>query len=327
MVAPSPSKAPPSSKVASALPPLVPFFPAAFVLLWSTGFIFAEIGTRYAGPLTFLGWRFVVATLLLACLAWALGARWPMSWQAAGHQAVVGALVHAAYLGGVFIAIDRGMPPALASLIVALQPLLTAAVVGPLLQERVGVVQVAGLVMGFVGVGLVLSAKLSGSGNTQLFEGFGLFALVSALIALVTITIGVVYQKRMAQGTDLLTGTTIQYFSAGVVTWAVAIPFEDNTVALTGGFFFAMAWLVLVLSLGAVLLLMALIQAGEASKTASLFYLVPPITALIALFAFGDRITPLAMAGMALAAGGVYLVMGRTGNPSKGPGDRQEKDQ
>lgn len=230
-----------------------------------------------------------------------------------GHVAVTGLLVHAVYLGGVFASIDLGVPAGLAALIVGLQPLLTATLVGPLLGERVRPRQWLGFLLGLAGVFMVMAEKLvpaDGGGFGDLaFQGFGLGGITLALAALVGITAGTLYQKRFCQALDLRTGTVIQYAAATVAMAVFAPLFETMRVQWTGDFVFALMWLVVVLSLGAISLLMMLIRRGEAARTAGLFYLVPPCTALVAYFLFDERLGLLALAGMAIAAAGVALVV------------------
>lgn len=284
--------------------------PATFVLLWATGFVGAKLGLPYVEAGTFLTLRFAIVLLLLAPLLLLLPEQRLSGWRQIGHVALVGSLIHGAYLGGVFVAIGRGMPAGLSSLIVALQPLLTAAVVGPLLGERVRPRQVVGLLLGLLGVGLVLSGKLAPQGQGgSLFEGFGLDAVIFCLLALVGITAGTVYQKRFVQHAPLLGGAVVQYAAATVVVGLPSLLFESNRIDWTAELVFALGWLVLVLSVGAVSLLMLLIRWGEAAKTVSLFYLVPPVTALLAFLLFGERLGPLALAGMAVTVLGVALVV------------------
>ncbi len=282
--------------------------PAVFVCLWATGFIGAKLGLPHAEPLTFLALRFALVVAIMVPAALLLGATWPTP-RTAGHVAVVGLLIHGVYLGGVFVAISLGMSAGLSALIVSLQPLLTAAVVGPLLGERVTRRQLAGLVLGLAGVALVLSGKLAPAGAGTLFAGFGLDAVVCVLAALLAITCGVVYQKRFCADVDLRAGAAIQYAAAGAATALLALLFERNEVVWDPEFLFALGWLVLVLSVGAVTLLMVLIRLGEAARVASLFYLVPPVTALVAFFLFDERLTPVALAGMGVAVLGVALVV------------------
>lgn len=288
--------------------------PLLFVVLWSTGFIGAKFGLPYAEPFTFLFIRFALTLALLIPLAHWLSGEWPRGARLWGHIAVSGLLVHGAYLGGVFYGIYLGMPAGLASLLVGLQPLLTAGLAGPLLGERLGGRQWLGLVLGLVGVVLVLGGKLDP--GEALFQGFGAGALLAILVALLGISGGTLYQKRHCTGMPLLSGTVVQYLAAGALLGLGALLFEERSVTWTPTFALTLGWLVLVLSISAILLLMALIKRGEASRVASLFYLVPPVTALQAWWLFGEALPPISLAGMAVAIAGVVLVV--KGQPATG---------
>ncbi|HLS68367.1 MAG TPA: DMT family transporter, partial [Kiloniellales bacterium] len=243
--------------------------PALFVVLWSTGFIGARLGLPHAGPLTFLALRYGLVAALLLLLALATRAPWPRRWSEVGHYAVAGLLVHAVYLGGVFVAISLGVEAGVSALIVGIQPLLTAALAGLFLRERVSARQWAGLCLGLLGVTLVLANKLGQGPGSAL----GSFA---CLVSLVSITLGTLYQKRYCAGMDLRTGSVVQFTAAVLATAPLALLFEDTTIDWTGEFLFALLWLVFVLSLGAVTLLYLLIRRGAAAQFASLFFLVPP---------------------------------------------------
>lgn len=275
--------------------------PAIFVVLWATGFIASKAGLPFAEPMTFLLARFSMVAAAMLAVAIVARAPWPASWGEAGHIAVVGLLMHGCYLGGVFAAIFHGMPSGLTALIVGLQPILTATIVGPLLGDRVSKRQWLGLVLGLVGVGLVLWHKLA-------IDSTGLVALGFAALALVGITIGTLYQKRFCAFVDLRTGGVIQYAAAALAVSFFAWHFETMHIEWTPQFIAALAWLSLPLSLGAVSLLYVLIRRGAAAKVASLFYLVPPVTALMAWLLFNETLGPLALAGMAVTAVGVALV-------------------
>lgn len=279
--------------------------PALFVVLWSTGFIGARLGLPHAGPLTFLALRYGLAAGLLVLVALATRAPWPRRRAEIGHYAVAGLLVHGVYLGGVFVGLSLGVEAGVSALIVGLQPLLTAALARVFLGERVRPRQWAGLGLGLLGVGLVLARKL-GQGPG---DALGSLACVAALCG---ITAGTLYQKRYCSGMDLRTGSVIQFTAAGLATAPLALLFEDAHVAWSGEFIFALLWLVLVLSLGAVSLLYALIRRGAAAQVASLFFLVPPSTALIAWPVFGERLGPVALIGIALTAAGVALASRQT---------------
>jgi drug/metabolite transporter (DMT)-like permease len=278
--------------------------PGLFVVLWSTGFVGAKYGLPYAEPFTFLLWRFVSVTALLLLLALATRARWPASLREAAHIAVAGLLLHGMYLAGVFGAIHHGVSAGVMALIAGLQPVLTAVAAGPLLGERVRVRQWLGLVLGLVGVLLVVWQRLES--GTRDAAGYGL-----AVLALAGITSGTLYQKRFCGAMDLRAGGAIQ-FAAAAGAMAVLAPLtESMAVRWTPQFVFALTWLVLVLSLGAITLLYLLIRRGEAARVASLFYLVPPTTALMAYVMFDERLSGLALAGMATSVIGVALVVTR----------------
>lgn len=290
--------------------------PVVFVLLWSTGFIGAKFGLPYAEPFTFLFIRCILTLLAMLPLMWLFRARWPASPALWGHVAVTGLLVHATYLGGVFYAIRLGLPAGLASLLVGLQPLLTAALALPLLGERLSRWQWLGLGLGLVGITLVLSGKLA-PGEGMMFAGFGVGALVCVLASLIAISAGTLYQKRFCTDMPLLGGSIVQYLAASLALGVGALLLETRQVDWTPTFIVTLAWLVLGLSIAAILLLMALIRRGAASKVASLFYLVPPLTALEAWWLFGETLSPVALSGMAVAIAGVVMVV----RGSRPPGD------
>ncbi len=299
-----PAAAPDPPTPAPATTPWLTAMPALFVVLWSTGFIGAKLGLPYAEPFTFLTLRFLLVIAALTAVAVVTAAPWPATRTEVAHGAVVGILVHGVYLGGVFAAITRGVPPAVAALIVGLQPLLTAAAAGPFLGERVAGRQWLGLAIGLAGVGLVVWEKLS-------FRPEHLVGAAFAVAALVGITIGTLYQKRHVSGMDLRTGAVVQFGAAALVMLPTALAFESMEIVWTGAFVFALGWLVVVLSLGAIPLLYVMIRRGAAAKVASLFYLVPPVTAVFAFLLFGEHLGVPALAGMALTAVGVALVTRR----------------
>ncbi|NIC38386.1 DMT family transporter [Halomonas desiderata] len=284
---------------------LLASMPILFVALWSTGFIGAKFGLPHAEPFTFLFIRFVLTLALLIPLVKLMGSAWPAGWQLKGHIAVSGLLVHGAYLGGVFYGIYLGMPAGLTALLVGLQPLLTATLAGPMLGERIAATQWLGLALGLLGITLVLGSKLDP--GAALFQGFGLGALACVLVALTGITLGTLYQKRFCTGMPLLSGTVVQYLSSGALLGLGALLLEERHVEWTLTFVLTLGWLVLVLSIAAILLLMALIRRGEASRVASLFYLVPPVTALQAWWLFDERLPMVALIGMAVTIVGVVL--------------------
>ncbi|MCB1900709.1 DMT family transporter [Cognatazoarcus halotolerans] len=276
--------------------------PLLFVLLWSTGFIGAKFGLPYVEPLTFLCTRYLLVIVLMAALAFISRAPWPRSAAQYVHIGITGVLVHGIYLGGVFIAISHGLPAGVTSLVVGLQPLLTALGAGWLLGEQVRGRQWLGLAMGFGGVALVVGSKLGGTSVPT----FGAM-LLPALIALLGITVGTLYQKRFCPSFDLRSGAVIQFLPTLLLTALLARTTETMQIDWSGEFVFALLWLVLVLSLGAISLLNLLIRSGGAVNVASLFYLTPPCTALVAWAVFGETLSGTALAGMVIAVAGVAL--------------------
>ena len=284
--------------------------PAVFVLIWSTGFIVAKFGLPYAPPLTFLVLRYAFSIGCFLIWIWFSRARWPRGRQQWLHLAATGMLMHAGYLGGVWVAVKGGMGSGLAALIVGLQPVLTAlwlsrsgapAASNPQ-QAQVTPRQWAGLTLGLGGLLLVVARKF-GSGSEVT-----LLTLGSTLFALFCITIGTLYQKHFVKPTDVRSANAIQLAAALLVT----LPFsfmETEAIVWNTEFIGAMAWSVLALTLGGSSLLYLLIQRGAATAVTSLLYLVPPTTALMAWLLFDEAITLATVIGTALTAVGVSLVV------------------
>ncbi|MFZ0486056.1 MAG: DMT family transporter [Arenicellales bacterium] len=280
--------------------------PAVFVLLWSTGFIGAKYGLPYSEPITFLWIRFAIVTAMLAAIALVTRPAFPRKPAVWAHIAVTGLLLHSLYLGGVFSAIDAGVDSGISALIIGVQPLLVAVLVGPLLGESLSRRQWTGFLLGLGGLVLVLF-KTFEIGRLPVN---GLAANVIALLALVG---GQLYQKRFVPAVDIRSGTLIQFAAALVFSFVYAHLFEQGDVQWRPDFIFALGWLCIVLSLGAMSLLWYLIRHGAASKTASLFYLVPVGTAVLGYLMFGEVLTLVQILGIALTATGVAIINSRPG--------------
>ena len=277
--------------------------PGLFVVLWATGFIGAKYGLPYAEPLTFLSWRYGFVTLIFLAMTLLVGAPWPSSRAQVLHIAVSGMLVNAVYIGGVFCAIYQGVPAGIVSLIVGLQPLFTAVLASRILGEKVYPRQWFGFLLGLAGMFLVLGDKISfAGGNTR--------GILLCLLALFGMTAGTLYQKRFCVAMDLRSGAVIQFGASTLAMVFMASLLEKMQVVWSGRFIFAMSWLVIILSVGAVTLLNMLIRRGEASRVASLFYLVPPFT-LLAFFCFQEKLGASALVGMAVCVTGVALAIKR----------------
>ena len=280
---------------------LVRVMPALFVLIWSTGFIVARYGMPHAPPMKFLAVRYALSILCFLPWIWVARVAWPRSRAQWLHLAVTGVFMHAGYLGGVWAAVKAGLGSGLSALIVCLQPVLTAiwlSASGGKIAGR----QWAGLGLGFMGLVMVVSHKLGQGGEADWIN------MSLAVGALLSITVGTLYQKRFIAPCDVRTANAVQLAAALLVTLPLALLELESiqwNVELVGAF----AWSVLVLTLGGSSLLYLLIQRGAASSVASLMYLVPPVTALIAWLLFGEPITALTLVGTALTAAGVALVV------------------
>lgn len=278
--------------------------PWVFVLIWSTGFIVARYGMPYAPPLSFLAWRYALSVLcFLLWIMWA-GVRWPQTRLQWWHLAVVGALMHGGYLGGVWLAVKAGMGAGLAALIVGVQPVLTAVWLSST-GGRVTARQWLGLVLGFIGLLLVVAHKFSHPAPGDMVS---VVNVLFAVVALLSITAGTLYQKRFVQACDVRTANTVQLLAALVLTlpWALQ---ETESIVWNGQLLGAMAWSVMVLTLGGSSLLYMLIHRGAAASVTSLMYLVPPCTAVLAWVLFNEPMTLVTLAGIALTALGVSLVV------------------
>jgi drug/metabolite transporter (DMT)-like permease len=273
--------------------------PMLFVLLWSTGFIGARFGLPYIEPMTFLAVRMLIVVAIMTLIALIAGARWPDMTEI-GHSLVAGSMVHGLYLGGVFTAISQGVPAGISALIPGLQPILTSTIANRFMGEKVSPLQWLGLALGLVGVLMVLHDR------RMVAEG-SLLGWAASFASLIGITLGTLYQKRFCGKIDWRTGNTVQYVGAAALFWIGSFAFETRVIHWSGELIFAMAWLVFVLSIAAVALMYWLIRRSAATGFASLFYLVPAVTALLAYVLFGEKLDALSIAGMGVCAVGVVL--------------------
>jgi drug/metabolite transporter (DMT)-like permease len=274
--------------------------PVLFVLLWSTGFIGARYGLPYVEPMTFLAVRMVFVVVIMTAIALVAGARWPDKTEI-GHSLVAGWLVHGLYLGGVFTAISQGVPAGISALIPGLQPILASTIANRFMGEKVAPLQWLGLALGLAGVALVLHDRaIVNAGSAP--------GWIASFVSLLGITLGTLYQKRFCGTIDWRTGNTVQYAGALLLFSLAAFTFETREIRWSGELIFAISWLVLVLSIAAVGLMYWLIRRSAATGFASLFYLVPVVTALMAFMLFDEKLDALSIAGMAVCAAGVVLV-------------------
>lgn len=271
-----------------------------FVVLWSSAWIAGKVGLPYAGPFTLLLIRSTAASAVFLLAALASGAPWPARFADYVHLAVAGALIQGLALGCAYLGLQLGVSAGISGLINGLAPLLTALGAVPFLGERVGRRQWLGLSAGLVGVVLVVIDRVSLGGAN--WEGYA-----ATFTALVALACGTLYQKKYCSGMDLRTGSFIQVAVASALVFLPALRFEGLEVEWSGTLILASAWLSLVNSIGAFTLLYVLLRKGEASRVSALFYLVPPITALMGFAAFHETLSPATLVGFAITVGGVYL--------------------
>lgn len=277
------------------------YIPFVFVLLWSTGFISAKFGVPYMDPFYLLLVRSILTIFAFIGLILIYRAG-PIRRDQAMWQVLIGMLIHGAYLGGVFFAIEQGLAAGFSSIIVGLQPVLTAAISLIFLGKTLSRAALFGLFLGFLGIVLVIAGKMDPNAP---FSWLGFF---SAVVALFGISIGTLIQKSRATGAPLLTGTVFQYVGAAMVFAIMTFLIEDQYVNVTPTLVLTMLWLVFGLSVTAILLLMVMIREGEVAKVSSYFYLVPPLVVFESWVLFGETMTPLSLFGTGLAVFAVYLV-------------------
>jgi drug/metabolite transporter (DMT)-like permease len=273
--------------------------PVVFVVLWSTGFIATKYVLRSADPLTYLAIRMAVVVALMAIIAVIARPQWPDRIGIA-HSVVAGLLVHGFYLGGTAVAIAHSIPAGLSALIPGLQPILTSTIANRWLGERVTPLQWTGLLLGLGGVVLIL--------HNRPITGDAGWGWLASAVSLVSITLGTLYQRRYCGKIDWRAGNLVQYIAVAVFFSAAAWLFEDGVVHWTREFVLALAWLAVVLSIGSIGLLYWLIRRQAATSVASLFYLVPAVTAAMAYVLFGEELDAVAISGMIACAAAVFLV-------------------
>lgn len=283
--------------------------PGLFVFLWSTGWISARAAVIDSDPLTFLAARFGLAFVVFVALVAAMGAPWPRRLGDYLHAMASGMLLHALYLGGVWWAVGQGVPAGISAVIAATQPIMTAILAPWLLRERIGRMQWIGIVLGFAGIIVVLAPRIAAAAGTDL-QRLQL-ALAVNMGAMISVTLGTFYQKRFIPSGDLRTTALLQYAGAFPAVLLAAWLLEPMRLTISLSGVATMAWSVIAISLGAILLYLWLIREGAVSKSANLVYLVPAAAAVEAWVLFGERLSPLQIAGIAITITGVALASRR----------------
>jgi drug/metabolite transporter (DMT)-like permease len=275
--------------------------PVLFVLLWSTGFVGAKYGLPYADPFIFLSIRVLIAALILFAVAAFMKLPIAIGASAISRSSLIGFFLHACYLGGVFYSISKGLPAGVAAVVTSLQPVLVSFLAVKVLGEQLKVKQVVGLVLGLIGVVLVLGPSFEQNIPTS--------AVIGILVALLGSTSATLLQKKIGADVPLVSGTAYQYLASGFVLALAAIATGGTRITWSSQFIVAFVWLIAVLSVGAILLLLWLLNTGSAASVSSLFYLIPPATALEAFFLFGEKVNTQGFLGIGITALGVWLVI------------------
>jgi len=275
--------------------------PVLFVLLWSTGFIGAKYGLPFADPFIFLSVRVLIAALILFAIAAVMKSPIAIGASAITRSSVIGFFLHACYLGGVFYSISKGLPAGVAAVVTSLQPVLVSILAVKVLGEQLKAKQVAGLILGLIGVVLVLGPSFEQDIPTS--------GVIGILVALIGSTAATLLQKKIGADVPLISGTAYQYLASGLVLGIAAVATGGTRIQWSGQFIVAFVWLIAVLSVGAILLLLWLLNTGSAASVSSLLYLIPPATALEAFFLFGEKVNTQGFLGIGITALGVWLVI------------------
>ena len=277
------------------------FAPVLFVVLWSTGFVGAKYGLPFADPFIFLSVRVLIAALILFAVAALLKSPIAIGTSAITRSALIGFFLHACYLGGVFYAISKGLPAGVAAVVTSLQPVLVSLLAVKVLGEPLKLKQVVGLILGLIGVVLVLGPSFE--------QDIPVSSVIGILVALMGSTVATLLQKKIGSEVPLISGTAYQYLASGLVLAIAALATGGTRIQWSGQFILAFVWLIAVLSVGAILLLLWLLNTGSAASVSSLFYLIPPATALEAFFLFGEKVNTQGFLGIGITALGVWLVI------------------
>jgi drug/metabolite transporter (DMT)-like permease len=284
---------------------LTRFAPVIFVLLWSTGFVGAKYILPYSEPFVFLTIRYALAMTTLLIVARVMKEPLKISRAQVIQSIKVGVFLQVIYIGGVFYAISLGVSAGVTSVLVSIQPILVSVLAVKFLNEKLGTRKIFGLILGFTGVLLLLLPKLFQGVFAFGYSGLG---IVSGVLALLGTTTGYLLQKKGGSDIPFLPGTAVQFATATVLFALASTLFEEWKITTSFQFFLALSWIVFALSIGSIFLLFYLLKNDSASSVSSLYYLVPPLTAIQAYLFFRERITWIGLLGMGLAAIGTLLV-------------------
>ena len=278
---------------------MIKVFPFIFIILWSSAFITTKPLTDNSDPFSALAFRFFLVSLGFAIYSIYTNQKLLVNKKNIFESLLSGVLFHGLYLGGVFYSVSKGMPTGIAALIVTLQPILTNALSGPILNEKVTFKQWLGVILGFIGSAMVLGLDIGAE--------IPILGLVATIIALLAITTSTLWQKKISNNLSLGVSNFYQAVGGFLFHIVIIVFFANPYINFTKTFLVAMAHQVFLVSFGAFTILMFLIKKNSASKTVSIFFLIPPTSALMAWFFLGEKLSNLDIVGFLIATAGVYI--------------------
>ncbi len=278
---------------------MVQFFPFIFVILWSSAFVTGKIIVENSSPFLALFLRFTIVAFGFMVFSIYIKEKIISNFKDFLEAFVIGIFFHGFYLGGVFFAASQGFPVGITALIVSLQPILTCLLAGPLLKEKIVFRQWFGILLGFIGTAIVIGLDLG--------EKLQIVGFVSSVIALLGVTIGTLWQKRISGNLSLSVNNFYQALGASIFHFSLVFTIENAFLNFTNDFLLAMSWQIIAVSFGAFSILMYMLRVGTASKTVTLFFLVPPTTSLMSWFFLGEFLTKIDILGLVLTTFGVYI--------------------
>lgn len=275
------------------------YLPLAFIILWSSAFVSGQFIVQSASPFASLTFRFFIVGICFLIFSYYLREKIFVKFNLAIQACITGVLFHGFYLGGVFFSYSVGLSATLSALIVGLQPVLTNILSGPILKERITFIQWIGILLGFIGTILVIGYDIG--------VKIPIIGLAASLVALLGATIATIWQKKITSNLTLSVNNFYQAFAASIFLFIISVIFEVPSINFDTRFNLSMGWQIIMVSFGAYAILMYLIKTGTASKTSSLFFLVPPVTAIMAWLVLGEKLSIIDIIGLLICAFGVYI--------------------
>lgn len=275
------------------------YLPLAFIILWSSAFVSGQFIVQSASPFASLTFRFFIVGICFLIFSYYLREKVFVKFNLAIQACITGILFHGFYLGGVFFSYSVGLSATLSALIVGLQPVLTNILSGPILKERITFIQWIGILLGFIGTLLVIGYDIG--------VKIPIIGLAASIVALLGATIATIWQKKITSNLTLSVNNFYQAFAASIFLFIISVIFEVPSINFDTRFNLSMGWQIIMVSFGAYAILMYLIKTGTASKTSSLFFLVPPVTAIMAWLVLGEKLSIIDIIGLLICAFGVYI--------------------